>query len=203
MEKQTAPFSAKLLKYSIALILPVLLLLSACKDDEPDGGGAPNGKEFKMNCVMLTHDQVKTWVDSGWTKPGPGAINDILLQFYSANAAASNTNMQLIAYPGESITKVKLGGEQLLAIDTTCKAVPFSGKIVLANNEASIDKMDILNEDGSLKEFDYIRFTPKTFGMNKEYITFKMEVITKGEPRAVEGSGTRPCPPYCCPPWCD
>jgi hypothetical protein len=191
------------------LILPLLLFITSCgnngdnKGAKSYGGGSPTAAtDLRINCVILSRAQVQSWVDSGWTKPGSGAIKEILFQFYSANAAASSSNMQLIAYPGETNTNVKITGEQLLAIDTSCESKAFTGKVILANNEVQIDSLKILNPDGTLNDFDYIRFIPTQFSMNPEYVSFKIEKVVKGAVEAKESSGTNPCPPFCCPPNC-
>ena len=187
----------------LALSIVTTLFISSCKDHK-NGGPAPETKEFKMNCVMLSRAQVQSWVDSGWTKAGnEGVIKEILLQFYSPDAAESSTNMQLIAFPGETALMVKKNGRQLLAVDTSCRAVSFTGSLVLANIQVMIDKLGILNEDGTLKEFDFIRFTPTRFSRNEEYLSFKAETIVKGAPQHPEPVQLPPCPPYCCPPVCD
>lgn len=181
------------------------LLLVSCGggDKTPAGAAAPESgpTEFKMNCVMLSRAQVQSWVDSGWTKAG--GVKEILLQFYSGSAADAATNMQLIAYPGESALLVKKNGRQLLAVDTTCKPVTFSGPVVLSNIQVMIDKLGILNEDGTLKSFDHISFTPVKFSRSEEYVTFNAQVIDKGVPQQPAPVMLPPCPPYCCPPYCD
>lgn len=195
------------------IVLPVLAalflmttLFSSCADDPktPLASDAPEKKEFKMNCVKLTRAQMQAWVDSGWTRPGAaGKINTLLLQFYSADASGIASNMQLTSYPGSSATDFKTSGNTILAIDTACKAKTFSGKIILANNQISFDALKVFNADGTLKEFDYIRFTPQSFSQMSEYITFNAEVIKSGAVESDLGGPTRPCPPVCCPPDCD
>jgi len=190
----------------IALLLLVTILYSSCADDSkaPLAADAPEKKEFKMNCVRLNRSQMQAWVDSGWTRPGAaGKINTLLLQFYSADAAGIASNMQLTSYPGSSVTDFKTSGNALLAIDTSCKAKTFSGKVILANNQISFDALEVFNADGTLKEFDYIRFTPQSFSQMSEYITFNAEVIISGAVESDLGGPTRPCPPVCCPPDCD
>lgn len=191
-----------LLNVLLALSTVTALFFSSCADHK-NGTPAPETNEFRMNCVMLSRAQVQSWVDSGWTKSGTGAIKEILLQFYSASAADAATNMQLIAYPGESALLVKKNGSQLLTIDTSCKAVSFSGNIILANIQVELSKLGILNEDGTLKEFDHIRFTPVKFSKNESYISFNADVMVKGAPQQPAPVQLPPCPPWCCPPHCD
>ena len=153
---------------------------------------------------MLSRAQMQAWVDSGWTRPGAaGKINTLLLQFYTADASGIASNMQLTSYPGSSATDFKTSGNALLAIDTTCKAKTFSGKIILANNQISFDALKVFNTDGTLKEFDFIRFTPQSFSQISEYITFNAEVIKAGVTEIDLGGPTKPCPPFCCPPECE
>lgn len=196
------------------IFLPVLVscfavatIVTSCADDSktPLATDAHEKKEFKMNCVRLNRAQLQAWVDSGWTRPGSaGRINTLLLQFYSADAAGIASNMQLTSYPGSSATDFRTNGNALLAIDTTCKAKSFSGKVILANNQISFDALKVFKEDGTLKDFDYIRFTPQSFSQISEYITFNAEVIkSDGGIESDLGGPTKPCPPICCPPHCE
>ncbi len=205
MLKLTNPGRSNPVLPALAAILLMTLFLISCADDTkaPLSGEAPEKKEFKMNCVKLTRSQMQAWVDSGWTRPGAaGKINTLLLQFYSADASGIASNMQLTSYPGSSSTDFKTSGNALLAIDTACKPKTFSGKVILANNQISFESLNVFNEDGSLKEFDFIRFTPQSFSQISEYITFNAEVIKAGVTESNLGGPTRPCPPVCCPPEC-
>lgn len=166
--------------------------------------GGPEKKAFSLNCVSLSHQQIQAWVDSGWTRPdNPARVRTLLLQFYSADAADLTSNMQLIAYPGLSVTDVRLNGSTLLTTDTSCKPKTFTGKIILANNEAVLDSLGVFNTDGSLKDFEYIRFTPRNFGRNPEYISWDYKIIKRGGLEDASGGSTKPCPPFCCPPDCN
>jgi len=191
----------------IVSLFTVATFFTGCADDSkaPLAADSPEKKEFKMNCVRLSRAQLQAWVDSGWTKPGsPGKINTLLLQFYSADAAGIASNMQLTSYPGSSATDFRTNGNALLAIDTTCKAKTFSGKVILANNQISFDALKVFKEDGTLKDFKYIRFTPQSFSQISEYITFNAEVIkSDGGLESDLGGPTKPCPPVCCPPECE
>ncbi|MBI3137548.1 MAG: hypothetical protein HYZ15_03065 [Sphingobacteriales bacterium] len=187
----------------IALLLQSSLLIS-CADNKRDPGSTATAKnEFKMNCVTLTKAQMQAWVDSGWTKPGsPGRIKTLLLQFTTLDAGGIKSNMQLTAYPGSSVTEVKLTGNTLLAIDNSCPAKTFSGRLILANNETNIDSLNLVKPDGTLRNFDFIRFIPQQYSINSAYITFRVEIVTDGKVEGTAPSGTYPCPPYCCPPDC-
>lgn len=191
------------------LAVSLTLLLASCgggeKKTTPEmGQPSPGGAEgFTMNAQMLTRDQVQAWVDSGWTKPGSGGeIKDLILQFYTPEASKVSSQLQLFGYPGSSPTDVRKGGAVYLQNDTTSKAVSFSGPVIFGNNEVLLDKLNIFNDDGTLKEFDYIRFTPEQLPQYQPYITYKIEVVIKGQVQAGTG-GTLPCPPYCCPPDCN
>lgn len=208
MKKNHSHFSRNiLLGLSVFITVFTTILFTSCNEQSKSGSGsqtqkaaAPGteSKDYTMNCLMLTRAQIQTWVDSGWTRSG--VIKQIIFQFYSPDAGNMNSNMQLIAYPAESASIVKKGGEQLLATDTTCQAVTFTGNVILANNEVSIDKLGILNPDGTLSDFDYIRLVPEPFGKDSQYISFKAEKVKNGAVQPMqgdEGVDTRPCPPWC------
>ncbi|MBE2229436.1 MAG: hypothetical protein IAE96_02185 [Chitinophagaceae bacterium] len=180
------------------LICFTLLFFYSCKNPSAEKSG------FRMNCVLLTHAQVKSWADSGWTRPeSPVRIQTILLQFFSPDADHSNDNMQLVAYPGTGITGSILNGRRLLETDPQCKPVQLKGNMILGNNEISLDSLGILKPDGQPADFEFVRFTPRRFSRDNEYITFDTEVVYRGKPEAEKTGPTYPCPPYCCPPECD
>ncbi|MEQ1675406.1 MAG: hypothetical protein ABL876_01820 [Chitinophagaceae bacterium] len=184
-------------KLLLVIVVSSVVFFNACKDGgTPSGGGAP--RVFKLNCVTLSRAQVQAWVDSGWTNPNnPDRITKLLFQFYSQNGTMANSNMQLVVYPGKTLDDVHITGKALLSIDTTCASYSLSGTAIFSNNEFSLEKLGILNPDGTLNDFDYIRFTPEQYPKNPDYLNYKIEVVRKGTPTEVEGDGTWPCPPYC------
>ena len=134
---------------------------------------------FKMNCVILTKEQVQGWVDNGWTSPGnPNRIKKILLQHYSADATYVINNLQLIAYPVSGFRNVQTECMATLSIDTTCEAQTISGPVVFANNSISFDGLRITNEDGSLNDFDFIMLRPAH--RYPPYINFHVEIVRNG-----------------------
>ena len=190
-------------------LITFILLVFSCKDGDKktsdnasvSGLTDTTSIDFKMNCVILTKAQIQTWVDSGWTKPGTtGQVKELLLQFFSPAANSINANMQLIAYPGENYTSVKITGKQELHIDTSCVGKNISGPVVFANNSIKLDALKILNPDGTLNDFDFIRLIPQQD--YSSYINFSIEIVRNGEALKIEGGGSNPCPPYCCPPYC-
>lgn len=204
------PAKAGLHHFTLFLAIITVFVLTSCgggekkkepavlKQSAPEATGG-----FSMNCMMLTRAQVQAWVDSGWTKPGSsGQIQDLILQFYSEDAAKIGSDLQLMGYPGASPNDVHKGGVVYLQQDPSCTAVSISGPITLGNNEVILDKLGIFNPDGTLKEFEFIRFTPEQAKEYMPYITFKIEMVNKGVAQSVDG-GSYPCPPYCCPPVCN
>ena len=119
----------------------------------------------------------------------------LLLQFYTADAASAGSNMQLVSYPGKSMTQVQGGGKSILAIDTTCVAKTLSGPTAFANNWVDLDGLKIIKADGTLEVFDFVRFIPNT--TYPPYISFDIEIVRAGVAEAMKGFGTWPCPPYC------
>lgn len=183
--------------FLIVILVAAITLFYACGSPKENGHDSEN-KEFTLNCVILTKAQLQTWVDSGWTRAG----SEILLQFYSPDVSMSHNNTGLVAYPGESSTSVKKGGKQVLAVDTTCTGLKVTGAAILSNIQVMVDKLSILGADGKLGDFDYIRFKPVRFSGDNDYISFTAEKVTGGKAEQMGGQQP-PCPPWCCPPYCD
>jgi hypothetical protein len=140
-------------------------------------------------------------VNNGWTNPTypDTVIKNILLQFYTANVSNVKENLQLVAYPGRSYSKVYGAGKTILKIDTACTPVYLSDTVIFANNFVDLDELEILNPNGTLKSFSFIRFIPHHAG--NSYVTFTIQVV-----RVVGGTEqilkTLPPPPDPCPPYC-
>lgn len=181
-------------KFIFSLCL-VVLLFWVCTSQDKKKADPESGLSFKMNCVILSKAQVQAWVDSGWTKPdNPNKIKKILLQFYTSNLSELGSNMHLLAYPGKSIVNVYPGGKQILSRDTICTKT-FAGPSALANNYVNIDDLKIINADGSLAVFDFVRFIPAQ--QYPEYINFDIEIVREGKIEVMSGKTSWPCPPYC------
>ncbi|MBL7730527.1 MAG: hypothetical protein JNM88_05065 [Chitinophagaceae bacterium] len=194
--KENTPVSMKRLLAKLFLFFAVALLLttSSCNNDDSGGGDA----EIKVNCVKLTKDQVQKWVSAGWTNPADSnRIKDIVLQFYFDGNMGEDAKLKLVGYPGQSADQVIVAGKTVLDADTSCQATVISGETIFSDNMISLKALDILDEQGQLKDFDYIRFTPERYPADRTYINYKVEVVIKGVPKAVEGDGTWPCPPHC------
>ncbi len=176
-----------------------------CKDNKKENDNSPYVQTgiagFKMNCVILNKSQIQVWVDSGWTNPAyPNRIKTLLFQFYTASGANASENMQLITYPGQNLMDVRMTGKANLTIDTSCTSLDLSGAAILANNSINIKDLKILNTDGTLKDFDFIRLRP-VMGPG-EYVSFEIEVVKRVEKKEsiLMKEATHPCPPYCPPP---
>jgi hypothetical protein len=158
--------------------------------------------DFTLPTLIMTRAQLQVWVDNGWTKPGtPGVITTILLQFYSSDVAKISSDMQLVAYPRQANGIVYVDGQTILAIDSTKEPLLITGAAIFANNQIGIASLGILNEDGSLNNFEYLQFTPERYPKNPEYINY-IVVVVRTEQRAeagAEAETTWPCPPYCNP----
>lgn len=181
-----------------SLFLLITLSIFSCgsddkKKDDPKDPEEKAASKFKMNCVILTRAQIQKWVDSGWTAPGPNKINKLVYQFYSADPSGLKDNMQLVCYPGKSLTNVYGDGESIMGIDTQCTAKEFTGPVILANNSQNFDNLKITKADGTLEAFDFIRLIPEQ--KYPPYITFKTEVVR--EAKAILSADTWPCPKIC------
>jgi len=206
--QKSASFTTKVLSVlpPFFLILFIASFVLSCNDTDKQAGSqalvdqADTTKGLKVNCVILTKAQVQAWVDSGWTKPGATQIKELVFQPFTTDVNGINANIQLIVYPGQSSTDVKLYGKQELAIDTNCTGKRITGALTLGNLSMKFDSLKILNPDGTLKDFDFIRFVPAQD--HPPYTNFNFEVINKGEVQ-LRDPGPSVCPPACCPPYCN
>ncbi len=191
------------------MLFPVLaFILAACNpgedkkaEESPESSVSAAPASFKMNCVILRKSQIQSWVDRGWTNPGnpDSLIRKILLQFYSANGNEAGNNMQLLATPGKNYLNVYPAGQHILEIDTTCTAMTVTGATIFGNNYADFSMLGITKADGTLKDFDFIRFKPARDW--PPFINFKMEIVklvgTQETITPLAKDGTDPCPLYC------
>jgi len=208
MQKSTS-FTTKVLSvlFSFFLIFFIVAFVLSCNDTDKQTGNqslvdqADTANGLKVNCVILTKAQVQAWVDSGWTKPGATQIKELVFQPYTADIKSINTDLQLIVYPGQTVTDIKIGGKQELSIDTSCTGKIISGPLVFSNLSMKLDSLKILNPDGTLNDFDLIRFVPDR--AHPPYLNFNVEIVRKGETQALKTPGPGGCPPYCCPPYCE
>jgi len=206
MQKSTS-FTTKVLSvlFSFFLIFFIVAFVSSCNDTDKQTGNqalvdqADTANGLKVNCVILTKAQVQAWVDSGWTKPGATQIKELVFQPYTADVKSITTDLQLIVYPGQTNTDIKIGGKQELSIDTSCTGKIISGPLVFSNLSMKFDSLKILNPDGTLKDFDFIRFVPAQDHL--PYVNFNFEIVQKAE-ILLRDPGPTGCPPYCCPPYC-
>lgn len=199
-KKNNAYRRSRIAGLSLFLLFFTVTVFNACKEGDENGGGT---KEFTLSCVTLSKAQVQAWVDSGWTRDSQTSIRQLLLQPYSGNVADINSNMTLVAYPGITWESVKLGGKSILVADTSCKALTVTGPVIFSDNTIRLSTLKIFNPDGTLNKFDFIRFIPRRYSMNQEYISYAVEVVRDGKVDEEKNDGTHPCPPYCCPPYCD
>jgi len=204
--KKNQTFSQKIFGLSAIVLLgsTVLLAVSSCKENKKEAETS-----FTMNAVMITKAQVEAWMKSGWINPADSnGAKHLLLQFYSDNTSKASSNMQLVAFPAKSFTKVIFEGKTILANDPSRKAKTFSGPAIFASSYICLDYLNFLNKDGSLKNFDKIILAPNQD--NPPYIGYSIAMESPGG----ENSGLKPlalidttknpwpCPPYCCPGPC-
>src|SRR5690606_6336086 len=127
----------------------------------------------------------------------PTRIKSLLFQLYSPEGEDAANNMTLLTYPGRNWEDVKINGRTALQIDSDCVPLKLAGKTVFANNVLNLKDLKIIKPDGSLADFDYVRFRPvKTHG---EYLSFAFDVIklVNNQETVLESDDTNPCPPYC------
>jgi hypothetical protein len=192
--KKTALMRRTTLIYLFSIVLIISSVFFTACNDTKTGDHEEELKNVKLNCVTITKAQIQAWVDSGWTKPGSeGEIKEVVLQFFANSGGRS---FQLIGYPGKTPIDVKDNGKIVLGVDTSCVIKPFLGDFILGNNILKLEKLNIFNQDGTLRNFDFIKLSPEQ--QYPPYINFKTEIITGGQAESGGGGGgTLPCPIHC------
>ena len=160
------------------------------KTEAINGNGQTQSASFKMNCVTLTKDQMQQKITAAGTKK----LKVMLLQCHSLASSSLSTNMQLMAYPGQSINNVGYVGKDLLSIDRTCGPIDFP-IVQFANNIIDLVEYGIVKADGTIGDFTTVRFIPSA--EHAPVISFVVELVLNK--KVILTKKTNPCPPceYC------
>ena len=160
---------------------------------------------FNMNCVILTKAQIQTWVDNGWTSPGnPNFIT--ILQFTPTYDIQNGKDILVTAFALKDTNDIIPNSGKHLDVDSACayNLPAFS----MGRNYFDFDSLKITDTAGMLKDFNFIRLTPKADSSSNDVLYFNLQVIKKTYPGNADSVITQslllPCPPcqYCRPPNC-
>jgi len=189
---QTGHFSLKQgiwILLSPVIVIAFLLSISSCtnKDEKAD---------FGTSCVTLSSQEIQDyWVDKGYTTPGATDLIEALefTTIYDRFTGSLNVYVRGIKSDDNPVS----GSDIDLYTSTSCTMPP---DIAIGTNFLDISQLDILNKEGKLRNFNYIRFTPQAFPENRSFMNFSVAVVSGTGTE--EKGGTLPCPPceYCRPP---
>jgi hypothetical protein len=209
MKKRVPGYLGNLMSPVFLVIFAIsLITMPACnnsgdsKDNKnPDSLTASSALEsigdVSIYCITLTRDQIKmAWVDSGWTTPGDPDL--IVWVKFLTSYSGSGSDFNVTAYGTEADTVTITNSDERMNQGASCPVTMPSG-INYGPNFFKLSDLGILNTDGTLKSFDYIRLTPQV-SSDSGYANFSVEVVTRSGAEA-KGS-TNPCPPpHLCPPF--
>ena len=191
---QRSKFSfKKSIELSLSVVIAVALLLniSSCKGKKAD---------FGPSCIILENTTINNaWVTPGYTSPGSSNIIDYLKFITAYNPITGDFKVSVQAFKGDNS---KIGG--LVKLNTGVGCPVTLPPVSVGENIIDLSTLDILETNGTLKNFDYIKLTPKVYVYEHEnYLTFAIEVVTGGV--GAERPSPLPCPPcdYCKPPCVD
>jgi hypothetical protein len=155
--------------------------------------------DVETSCVTLSSDQIQeAWVDPGYTNPG----SDNLVSYVDFQATLDQASGKLsVNAQGYKADNTAIGSLITLSIGSNCPTdLP---PVQVGKNTIDMSKLNILEADGKLRNFNYVKLTPKVYEeAGNKYLSFSIEVVDDGV--SSERPSSLPCPPciYCRPP-CD
>lgn len=189
--------SQLLIKRSIPLLFLVvlsylLIYAPSCKSEDKKTPQTVAGA-----CAVLTSTDIQdSWVNPGYTRPG--SANEIdtidILASYDPVTTEFTIYVQGVKQGGDVVS----GSDIKIFEGTSCKPPALTS--IPLHNYFSIANLDILKNDGNLKNFNYIVFTPKEYQKEKNIMAFDLSVVSSDGTSQLKGESL-PCPPcYNCKP---
>jgi hypothetical protein len=161
--------------------------LLSCKGKKENLAG------MDVSCAVLLQQKMK----DAWETPGYLKSIDYFTFYSGYNRGTGKFSVGVQAFKKDF---TKIGSYVDLTHGTGCN-VSLPGGVAIGDNNIALADLGILKDPGTLKEFDYLKLTPKPFPENDSFMNFDLEIVTGGVGSQVAKS-TLPCPPcpYCNPP---
>lgn len=188
---------------SVTTCICLVIVFSSCQNEEkkPVLPALPVAKasDMDLSCVQLPRAKVK----SEWADPGYLPSVSYLDFFTDYNWLTGKYEVAVVAYDAANN---RLGGPVTLNKGNNCDiSLPPLG---VGENIINMADLDIVDQNGKLKDFDNIQLTPRKYipmgpGPSGEYLQYGVVVVSSSGPGV--SRFTLPCPPcqYCKPPNCD
>lgn len=192
---QALPF--KKLFYVLLIVAP-LVLLHSCgnnKKKTPAGTALSAADDSSGNgasdCITMTRNQVKTWLNSGWSIQG----NENYVPDLYFNPSDSNATMRVDGYPTNADTTVLYGQKIPFTIKSMDPPCSFPAGLALHPQYYNFAQQGFADGSGNLIPFDYMRLIPRAYTGDSTLLCFDVQIVYRG---AVTAKGsTDPCPPFC------
>lgn len=167
-----------------------LFYIISCKDQETGSGEKLTAEQAAQCNTRLTRQKIA----DAW---GPEELKSIqYLVFYSSFDRMTQTfNVVVRAFKSDNSA---VGNYVALSQNTDC-TFDFDN-VAIGENIIDLKDLEILEGNGSLKNFDYIKLTPQVYPKDDSFVNFDVDVYTGGVGGETK-SFTLPCPPcyYCRP----
>ncbi len=166
----------------------LMLTIASCKGKKENFAG------MDVSCAVLLQEKMK----NAWETPGHLKSIDYLTFYSSYNRGSGKFDVGVQAFKKDNS---KIGSYVDLTAGAGCNVSLPMGTAIGENNIELAD-LDILKDPSTLKDFDYVKLTPKICPESDiNFMCFDVEIVTGGVGSPVE-RGTLPCPPcpYCKPP---
>lgn len=168
---------------AIFLVFALIFPVSSCNDSKEDKG------YLDTDCMILTYTQVKDWADAGSLK---GA--DSVKFFTSYLGPDPNVATDVAAYLSTNAS-INSNSGTMLERGTNCE-VSLPPGIGIEMTQISLAALQILDNNGNLKLFKFIRLTPRSKSAGgRDYLAYEVTLTDATGTHALGWAD--PCPPLC------
>jgi len=174
----------------LAVFTSCLFIISSCK------GKKEEKETLACDISFAAATMEKDWVTPKYTEPGNQ--NEIvtvdIVVLYDPDSKQMRVSLKGLRKDNTEVT----GSDVKLFDGTSCTKPVYTS--IPDHNYFKLADLGILDEQGKLKKFNYIKFEPQKYSRNESVMNFAISVFADGVSNPKDGS--LPCPPClnCIPP---
>lgn len=178
---------------SFVAISSLLIYFSSCKNEDKK-----SPETFAGSCAVLTSTNLQdSWVNPGYTKPGDPSEVDTIDILASYDDISTEFKIYVLGLKKGGGGPLK-GSEIKIFEGTSCQPPAIAS--FPRHNYFKIANLGILDNDGKLKKFKYVAFTPTLYPKDTNIMAFDLSVFYNDGTSESKGVSL-PCPPcYNCKP---